>query len=155
MRSSKWCYSQFVLKMVRNFRLAHGLKGLNTFQRVVNLAFELKGLIWWTCLVYLHDVIIWSSSFNEHFFSATADLWRTENSKGEIGTKKNCFLKRSICFLGHVVSAKGIETEPEIIRVVQEWPTLANVAEVCSFSGFVSYCRRYISNVSKSEPRCF
>ena len=128
--------------------------GPATFQRVMNLA--LNGLTWEICLVNLHDVIIWSSSFEEHLNCLRLVFERLRAAKVKLKGKKCYFLKHSIRFLGHVVSARGIETDPEKTKVVLEGPKPANVTELCSFFGLASYYRCYFANfASVSEPlRC-
>ena len=125
-----------------------------TFQRVMNLA--LNGLTWEICLVYLDDVIIWSSTFEEHLNRLRLVFERLRAAKVKLKRKKCYFLKHSIRFLEHVVSARGIETDPEKTKVVLEWPKPTNVTELRSFLGLASYYRRYIANfASVSEPlRC-
>ena len=40
-----------------------------------------------------------------------------------------CFLLRSkVPFLGHVISADGMSTDPDKIRAVEQWPTPSNVS---------------------------
>ena len=51
--------------------------------------------------------------------------------------------------MGHVVSGKGISTNPKKIEAVSKWPTPRTVYDVRSFLGFVGYYRRFIKNFSK------
>ena len=106
--------------------------------------------------MYLDEVIIWSSNFNEHLAHLRLVFERLRAAKVKLKRKKCSFLKQSVNFLGHVVSVKGIETDPEKTRVVREWPTPTSVGEVWSFLGLASYYRRYIPGfAAKSEPlRC-
>ena len=47
-------------------------------------------------------------------------------------------------YLGHVVSSQGIETDPDKISAVRDWPTPQNLTDVRSFVGLCSYYRRFI-----------
>lgn len=47
-------------------------------------------------------------------------------------------------FLGHVVSADGVATDPEKLKAVLNWPVPKNLKQVRSFIGFCSYYRRYV-----------
>ena len=51
--------------------------------------------------------------------------------------------------MGHVVSGKGISTNPKKIEAVSKWPIPRTVYDVRSFLGFVGYYRRFIKNFSK------
>ncbi len=52
---------------------------------------------------------------------------------------KKCHLLRSeTVFLGHVVSAAGVTTDPAKVAVVKKWPVPKNIAELRSFLGVMS-----------------
>ena len=51
--------------------------------------------------------------------------------------------------MGHVVSGKGISSNPKKIEAVSKWPTPRTVYDVRSFLGFVGYYRRFIKNFSR------
>ena len=51
-------------------------------------------------------------------------------------------------FQGHVLSWRGIETDPEKTRTVDEWPTPENLTELRSFLGLASYYRWFIVDFS-------
>ena len=48
-------------------------------------------------------------------------------------------------FLGHVVSGRGIEPDPEKVRAVMDWSTPRNLTEARDFVALASYYRRFIS----------
>ena len=48
-------------------------------------------------------------------------------------------------FLGHIVSGRGIEPDPEKVRAVVDWPTPRNLTEDRGFMALASYYRRFIS----------
>ena len=58
---------------------------------------------------------------------------------------------KSVSFLGHIISDKGIETDPEKIRAVKEWTLSVSVTEVRGFLGLCSYYRHFIPNGKTSS----
>jgi hypothetical protein len=68
------------------------------------------------------------------------------------GSKCEFFLPR-VTFLGHVVSAVGVETDPENNKVLKEWPVPKCLNDLCSFLGFTNYYRCFVpSYASKAKP---
>ena len=61
--------------------------------------------------------------------------------------KCNLF-KTETKFLGHVISEKGITTDPEKIDAVKHWPTLTCAKDIHSFLGS-SYYRRFIKSFAQ------
>ena len=58
-------------------------------------------------------------------------------------------LQEEITYLGNLITADGIATDPKKIQVVKDWPTLETVGDVRSFLGFVGYYRRFIKGFSQ------
>ena len=63
------------------------------------------------------------------------------------------FFKRRIAYLGHIVSDKGIETDPKKIEAILKWPVPKTVHDVRSFLGFTNYYRKFIYKYAqKAKP---
>ena len=63
------------------------------------------------------------------------------------------FFREEIEYLGHVVSGKGLSTNPKKVEAVTKWPTPKTVYDVRSFLGFVGYYTGFIKDFSKiSKP---
>ena len=100
----------------------------------------LAGLHWWSsCLVYLDDIIVFSRTVEDHFDKLREVLSRLRSAGLKIKPSKCHLLHSSVRYLGHVVSAEGIKTDPEKIRSVADWPTPSNKKELKQFLGLASY----------------
>ena len=96
----------------------------------------LKGLQWHSCLVYLDDIIVCGRTFQEHLEHLASVFERLESAGLRLKPLKCHLLRRNVEFLGHVVSAEGISTDPAKIERVKDWPVPTTVVEVRSFLGF-------------------
>ena len=59
------------------------------------------------------------------------------------------FFKESVKYLGHIISAQGIATDPKKVEIIQSWPQPTNLKELQSFLGLCNYYRRFIGDYSK------
>ena len=118
----------------------------STFERAMELI--MRGLQWKSIMLYLDDIIVMSSNFEEHVERLDEVLGRL----GKVGLKlkpSKCSLFQSeVSYLGHVVSERGIKPDPEKVDRVHEWPTPTSVSDVRSFLGLCSYYRRFIRGFS-------
>lgn len=80
------------------FRMPFGLKNApSTFQRVMdNVLKELKSTIW---LVYLDDIIIFSTSLQEHIENLRKVFHGLQTANFKVQLDKSEFLKKEIAFL--------------------------------------------------------
>jgi len=115
----------------------------STFQRVMDLA--LSGLNYNMCLVYLDDIIVYSSSVEEHIEGLGLLFERLRAANLKLKPSKCSLLRAEVSFLGHVVSGDGVSTDPEKIKAVRDWPVPTDIKEVRSFLGLTSYYRKFVS----------
>ena len=113
-----------------------------TFQRCMSII--LSGLQWKTCLVYLDDVLIFSSNFNEHLDHIREIFQRLRIANLKLNPKKCSFCKPEVTYLGHVVSRNGIKPDPSKISAIEHFPKPVNIKTLRSFLGLSSYYRRFI-----------
>ena len=56
---------------------------------------------------------------------------------------------QEMLYLGHVISANGVQVHMEKIRVILDWPTPKNVTELKGLLGLHTYYRRYVKGFSQ------
>ena len=59
------------------------------------------------------------------------------------------FFKSRITYLGHIISAAGIKTDPKKIEAVENWTLPRTVTDVHSFLGFTNHYCRFIQSYTK------
>ena len=100
------------------------------------------------CIVYLDDVIVFSSTPEEHLERLEAVFQKLSDAGLKLKPSKCKFFQSSLSYLGHLISEEGIATDPSKIQAVEEWPVPESVSQVKSFLGFVGYYR-FIKRFSK------
>ena len=128
--------------------MAMGLKtSPSTFMRLMNAA--LHGLLYKICMVYLDDIIIPSSNFQETLSRLRQVFLRLRQAGLKLKPSKCVLFKREVKFLGHVVNSKGISTDKDKTIKVENWPTPTNGDEVLSVLGLTGYYRRFVKDYAK------
>lgn len=128
-------------------RMPFGLQNApSTFQRLMTCCFG--DLNFTHLLIYLDDLIIFSKTFDEHLERLQLVFDRLQQHGLKLKPSKCQLVRREVQYLGHVVSAEGVSTDPEKICRVQDWARPTNRKEVLQFLGFAGYYRRYVQNYS-------
>ena len=100
-------------------------------------------------LVYLDDLLVYADSFEEHLRRLQLIIDRLREVNLKLNPDKCALVKSSVVFLGHVLSADGLRTDPEKIRAVEEYPVPKTVTEVRAFLGLAGYYRKFVKNFSR------
>ena len=101
------------------------------------------------CLIYLDDVIIFSTTFEDHLDRLEAVFTRLDENNLKLKAFKCDFFKSQVTYLGHVVSDAGIQTDLEKLEALNSWPVPKNVKEVRAYLGFTGYYRRFVKNYAR------
>ena len=101
------------------------------------------------CLIYLYDVIIFSTTFEEHLERLDAVFSRLKEHNLKLKGTKCEFLKSHVTYLGHVVSENGIETDPEKTEAIRTWTIPKTVKDVHAFIGVTGFYRRFVKDYAR------
>ena len=107
------------------------------FQKLINDV--LKGCNF--AVGYLDDIFIYSRSEKEHL-EHLEEIFTILKAAGL--KEKCCFFKKHIQYLGHLISADGIQPLPENLKSIAKMPVPRNPKEVKQFLGLVGYYRKFI-----------
>ncbi len=108
----------------------------------------MRGLQWHTCLIYLDDIIVFGSNFDEHMARVSEVLDRIQSSGLKLKPEKCHLLQTEVTFLGHLVTADGVKPNQANIAKIQQWPRPTNVTEVRQILGMCNYYRRFVKDYS-------
>ena len=122
-----------------------------TFQRLMEKV--MKGLQWRILALYLDDVVVFADTVANHL-ERLGQVWdRCRKAGLKLKPRKCQLIRSSVAFLGHVIDADGVHTDPDKVRRIQEWPVPRDLHQVRSFVGLTSYYRRFIQDYAKrAEP---
>lgn len=122
----------------------------STFQRLMERIFGDQRFQ--SLLLYLDDIVIFSSSFQMHLQRLELVLERLQQHGLKLKLRKCHFFQLEVQYLGYVISAAEVATDPGKIKAVAEWRHPRNVKELRSFLGFASYYWRKRVSQSVQHP---
>ena len=105
-----------------------------TFSRLMDRV--LAGLHWETCLFYLDDIIVFSSTWEEHLARLREVFERLRHAKLKLGAAKCTFAAKEVSYLGHRVTEEGLLPDPSLLAAIRDIPPPKTATEVHSFLGF-------------------
>ena len=111
------------------------------FQKLINDV--LKGCNF--AMGYLDDIIIYSRSEKEHLEHLEEIFSRLKVAGLKLKLEKCCFFKKHIQYLGHLISAEGIQPIPGKLESIVKMAAPRNPKEVKQFLRLVGYYRKFVA----------
>ncbi len=122
-----------------------------TFQRYMDSVLE--GLTDSICKVYLDDCIVFAKTWEEMVQNLRTVFHRLMDHGLRLKASKCKLFQKEVKFLGHVVSEKGVSTDPDKTAAVLNFQTPAQIKHVRAFLGLTGYYRKFIPGYAdKAEP---
>ena len=113
-----------------------------TFSRLMDRV--LAGLHWETCLFYLDDIIVFSSTWEEHLARLRQVFERLRHANLKLGANKCTFAAKEVNYLGHRVTEEGLLPDSSLLAAIREIHPPKTATEVRSFLGLAGYYWRYV-----------
>jgi hypothetical protein len=126
----------------------------------------LRGLLGRICHIYLDDIIIWSTDSKTHIDYTRQVFEALRKAKLYINPKKTNLLCHEVDFLGHHISARGIEADTRKTEKILSWPIPKSATQTRSFLGLVRYVSSFLPHLAehtsvlsalttKASEKCF
>ena len=101
------------------------------------------------CAIYLDDILIWSSTVEEHLERLEAVFKRLADAGLKLKPSKCSFFQDKTGYLGYVISSNGVETDPSKIEAVTQWRIPMNVDDIRRFLGLTNYYHHFVKKLCK------
>jgi hypothetical protein len=125
-----------------------GLKGAPaTFQTLMTTV--LSGIQGIKSVVYLDDVVVFGENLKVHNERLREVLDRIRKYNIKLQPDKCEFLRKEVCYLGHIIGHTGVRPDEKRIAAVKNFPEPKTTRELKGFLGLAGYYRRFIPNFSK------
>jgi len=73
-------------------------------------------------IVFFDDILVFSSSLADHLCHLRQVLDLLYRDQWQVKLSKCRFAQQSIAYLGHVISAAGVATDPSKVESIRKWP---------------------------------
>ncbi|XP_021317789.1 uncharacterized protein LOC110435983 [Sorghum bicolor] len=125
--------------------MSFGLTGApNTFQGAMNVT--LKPLLRVCVIVFFDDILVYSPSWEQHLVHLRQVFELLQQDQWLVKLSKCRFAQESIAYLGHVISADGVSTDPSKLESIRSWPVPKDVKDLRSFLGLAGYYRKFVQH---------
>ena len=114
-------------------------------RRMTSALWNLLGKI---CHIYLNDIVIWSDTVEQHTEHIRLVLVALQKAKLYCNLKKCHFYLLKVDFLGHHISAWGIEANTSKVDKILNWPLPQNTTDIRSFLGLVQYISWFLPKLA-------
>ena len=129
----------------RFLRLPFGLKvSAEIFERKIRELFGDMSDV--ACM--RNDIIIHGKTQKEHEDQLKIFMAKCDQFGVKLNREKLELAKDSITFVGHIISEKGMSTDPQKVEAITKLPSPASTKDVRRVLGMVQYLSRYIPNLT-------
>ena len=118
----------------------------DTFQSCMNQVFreQLRRFV----LIFFDDILVFSKTWEEHLQHLEMVLSTLEKESLYAKESKCEFGMTELLYLGHIISAEGVQVDLEKIRAIVDWPTPTNLTQLKGFLGLCGFYRRFVKRFS-------
>lgn len=96
----------------------------------------------------IDDILVWGTNQEEHDKRLRAVLDRCEQINLTLNQDKCQFSVPKVSYIGHILSADGVQPDPEEVRAIREMPPPTDKKGVERLLGTINYLAKFIPNMS-------
>jgi hypothetical protein len=100
-------------------------------------------------LIFFDDILIYNKNEDDHKQHLKLVLELPKQNKLSAKKNKCVFGQLQVEYLGHIISAQGVYTDPSKFQSMKEWPVPKNITELRGFWGLAGYYRRFIKDYGR------
>jgi hypothetical protein len=97
-------------------------------------------------LVFLDDILVYSPSLEEHISQLRQILSLLRQHQLFMKLSKCSFAQKQLEYLGHIISDKGVATDPSKTSAMPNWQTPSNITDLRGFLGLTGYYRKFVKH---------
>ena len=117
------------------------------FQRRMSMIIDgLQGVV-----CHMDDVLIWGRDLQEHDIRLHTVLNKLQDAGVTLNMEKCELGKNEVKFLGHILSADGVQPDPDKVKAVMSMKEPSNTGEVRSFLGMLNQLGKYIPGLAEKD----
>ena len=122
-----------------------------SFCRPMSIVF--KDHLWKICLRNLGGIIVFARTPEEPLERLRIVLYRLREEVLKVKPSKCAPFQKEIEFLGHLVSATGVDPLPDKLTAIRDWPTPHCIRDVRAFYGPACHYRWFVKDFGTiAEP---
>jgi len=116
-----------------------------TFQRLMNKV--LRGTDAFT-FTYQDDILVFSKNFDDHLTHIRTVLQRLKQANLTVKSDKCQFGRDTVKFLGHIISSKGIEKNPEKVTAIRGLSSPKTRKHLRKFLGAMGWFQNFVPSMA-------
>ena len=97
---------------------------------------------------HIDDILITGANDEEHIHNLEAVLSCLEKAGLRLKLKKCQFMLPAVEYLGHQITAQGLQPTDEKVQAIKKAPAPTSVSQLKSFLGLINYYGKFLPNLS-------
>ena len=106
------------------------------------------------CVKVVEDVLLYDEGYLPHLHHVNTVLARCRASGITLNANKVILAALAVKFYSYVLSANGIDADPEKVQEITDFATPANITDLRSFIGLVNQLTEFPPESSAAVPLC-